>query len=121
MQRVHAAGKASHLRCSRRLRLAWMSLYATHGGEDHESSDIGDSPSRLGGGVVFGGTAGSLVVEGFGDSTQRLGMVEDALWGNSSQAVIKRRHPQGAAGCAQCMRSQIEAVPKPKLSIRPLE
>ena len=92
-----------------------MSLYTIHGGEDHESSDIGDSLSRLGGEVVFGGIAGSVVVEGLGDSTQRLGMVEDALCGTSGQAAIKRRPPQGAAGCAQCAGPRSEAVPRAKL------
>ena len=90
-------------------------MHITHGGEDHECSDIGDSSSRLCGEVVFGGIAGGVVVEGLGDSTQRLGMVEDALWGTSSQAVIKRRHSQGAAGCAHSAGCQIEAVAKPKL------
>ena len=96
-----------------------MSLYTTHGGEDHESSDIGDSPSRLCGEVVFGGIAGGVVVEGLGDNTQRLGMVEDAHRGTSSQAAINRRHSQGAAGCAQCAGCQTEAVAKPKL--RPVQ
>ena len=108
-------GKGSHLRCSRRPQLVWLSLHTTHGGGEHECSDIGDSSSRLCGEVVFGGTAGGVVVEGLGDNTQRLGMVEDALCGTSGQAAIKRRRPQGAAGCAQCAGLRSEAVSGPKL------
>ena len=63
-------------------------MHTTHGGGEHECSDIGDSSSRLCGEVVFGGTAGGVVVEGLGDNTQRLGMVEDTHWGTSSQAAI---------------------------------
>ena len=53
-------------------------MYTTHGGGEHECSDIGDSSSRLCGEVVFGGTAGGMVVDGLGDTTQCLGLVEDA-------------------------------------------
>ena len=115
MQQVRAAGRGSHLRCYRRPRLARLSLYTTHGGEEHECSDIGDSSSRLCGEVVFGGIAGGVVVEGLGDSTQRLGMVEDAHRGTSSQAAIKHRRPQGAAGGTPCVCLRIEAVSKAKL------
>ena len=66
MQQVRAAGRGSHLRCYRRPLLAWLSLYTTHGGEEHECSDIGDSSSRLCGEVVFGGTAGGMVVDSVG-------------------------------------------------------
>ena len=71
--------------------------------------------AQLCGEVGVGGTAGAVVVEGLGDITQRLGMVEDAHRGTSSQAVIKRRRPRGAASRAQwpCLRG--EAVSKPKL------
>ena len=103
VQRVRATGKGSHLRCSRRPQLVWLSLHTTHGGGEHECSDIGDSSSRLCGEVVFGGTAGGVVVEGLGDNTQRLGMVEDTHWGTSSQAAVSRRRSQGAAGCARCV------------------
>ena len=66
-------------------------MYTTHGGGEHECSDIGDSSSRLCGEVVFGGIAGGVVVEGLGDNTQRLGMVEDTHRGTPGQAAIKRR------------------------------
>ena len=89
MQRVRAAGNGSHLRCSLWPRLACLSLRVTHGGEEHECSDIVDSPSRLCVEVVFGGTAGGVLVEGLGDTTQLLGMVEDTHRGTSSQADIK--------------------------------
>ena len=104
--RVHAAGKGKHLRCSRWPWLAWLSLYINRSGEDHEYSDTGDSLSGLCGRELFGGTAGGVVVEGLGDTTQRLGMVEDTRRGTSSQAVIKRRRPRGAAGRSQwpCLR-----------------
>ena len=92
----------------------WLSLHTTHGGGEHECSDIGDSSSRLCGEVVFGGTAGGVVVEGLGDNTQRLGMVEDTHWGTSSQAAISRRRSQGAAGCARCVGLHSEAVSAPK-------
>ena len=79
MQQVRAAGRGSHLRCSRRPRLAWLSLYTTRGGEEHERSDIGDSPSRVCGRVVFGGIASGVVVEGLGDASQGLGIVDGTL------------------------------------------
>ena len=79
MQQVRAAGKGSHLRRSRWPRLVLLSLYTTRGGEEHERSDIGDSPSRLCGRVVFGGTAGGVVVGSLGDTSQRLGIVDGTL------------------------------------------
>ena len=89
MQQVRAAGKGSHLRRSRWPRLVLLSLYTTRGGEEHERSDIGDSPSRLCGEVVFGGIAGGVVVDGLGDNTQRLGTVEETRRVTSGQAPIK--------------------------------
>ena len=89
MQRVRATGKGSHLRCSRRPQLVWLSLHTTHGGGEHECSDIGDSSSRLCGEVVFVGIAGGVVVDGLGDDTQRLGTVEDTRRVTSGQAPIK--------------------------------
>ena len=79
MQQVRAAGKGSHLRRSRWPRLVLLSLYTTRGGEEHERSNIGDSPSRVCGRVVFGGTAGGVVVEGLGDTSQGLGIVDGTL------------------------------------------
>ena len=79
MQQVRAAGKGSHLRRSRWPRLVLLSLYTTRGGEEHERSDIGDSPSRVCGRVVFGGTAGGVVVEGLGDASQRLSIIDGTL------------------------------------------
>ena len=61
------------------MRLVLLSLYPTRGGAEHERSDIRDSPSRLCGRVVFGGTAGGVVVEGLGDTSQRLGIVDGTL------------------------------------------
>ena len=106
--RVHAAGKGKHLRRSRWPWLAWLSLYINRSGEDHKCSDIGDSSSRLCGEVVFGGIAGGVVVESLGDTSQRLGMVEDTHRGTSSRAAIKRRRPQGVAGRAQRLRAALE-------------
>ena len=85
------------------------------GGETLECSDVGDSPSRLCGEVGVHGTAGGMVVERLGDTTQRLGMVEDTHRGTSSQADIKRRRQQGAADRAECAGLQSEAVFRPKL------
>ena len=111
MQQVRATGKGSNLGCSKRPRLAWLRLNITHGGEEHECSDIGDSYSRLCGDVVFGGIAGGVMVEGLGGTTQCLGRVQDAHRGTSSQAAIKHRRPQGAA---EGVFLRNKAVPGPK-------
>ena len=60
--------------------------------------------------------AGGVVVEGLGYTTQRLGMVEDAHRGTSSQAASKFRRPQAAAGRAEWPGLGTEAGWKPKLS-----
>ena len=87
-----------------------MSLYIACGGETLACSDIGDSRSQLCGLVVFGGTAGGVVVEGLGDTTQRLGMVEDFHQGTSSQAAIKCRRLQAVARRCEAPGRQNEAV-----------
>ena len=80
------------------------------GGETLECSDVGDSPSRLCGEVGVHGTAGGMVVERLGDTTQRLGMVEDPLSGSSGEAAIKCRRLQAVARRCEAPGPQNEAV-----------
>ena len=117
MQQVRATGKGSNLGCSRRLRLAWLRLNITHGGEEHEceATSATRTAHRLCGDVVFGGIAGGVMVEGLGGTTQCLGRVQDAHRGTSSQAAMKHRRPQGAAGGTPCVCLRSEAVSGPKL------
>ena len=94
--------------------MGWLSYHSTHGGEELLRSCAATCEMANAVNLASATPTVASWLCTFDGPIQRLGIVSAALWGTSSNAVMKRRPAQGAPGGAECagLRIEVGSVPK---------